>query len=148
MEVEVLQQQLERARDNLRSVEEGIRKTGLNRGFREETGEEEDEPPVKKALSSVARLGPLPVPKKNSEDEEDEEEEGETTENDAPSLMSAVTCPVLNRDSASSVVSDSKNLNRLDTCLFSFVSFQVSETPDLPKNSDLPLTFKFESFQL
>eukprot|EP00116_Pleurobrachia_bachei_P002613 sb/3462875/ len=84
---------------------------GIQR-FREETGEEEDEPPVKKALSSVARLGPLPVPKKNSEDEEDEEEEGETTENDAPSLMSAVTCPVLNRDSASSVVSDSKNLNR------------------------------------
>lgn len=134
MSVEVLeaQQQLDRARENLRSVEEGIKKTTTStmrreiggrgggrsgRGrlagriagvprFREETEDGEDEPPYKKSLSSVAsRLGPINIDTtKSKENEEDE---------DLPAVKSTVTLSMAqDREAASSVVNDTTNLNR------------------------------------
>lgn len=130
MEVLEVQEQLQRARDNLRHVEEGIKKTAISsnlrfgdneggRGrpgrrlmgrlggvqrFREETDAGVDEPPLKKSLSSVAsRLGPLNTENKPDNDNDD----------DAPTLKSTVTLSqIQDRESASSVVNDTKTLNR------------------------------------
>jgi len=129
-EVIEAQEQLQRARDNLRHVEEGIKKTAISsnlrfgdneggRGrpgrrlvgrlggvqrFRAENDTSADEPPLKKSLSSVAsRLGPLNTENKPDNDNDD----------DAPTLKSTVTLSqIQDRDSASSIVNDTKTLNR------------------------------------
>jgi len=134
MSVEVLeaQEQLQRARDNLRHVEEGIKKTAISSNLRFGDGEggrgrpgpgrrlmgrlggvqrfradndvSADEPPLKKSLSSVAsRLGPL-----NSENDPNND-----NDDDAPTLKSTVTLSqIQDRESASSIVNDTKTLNR------------------------------------